>query len=230
MSKIQTATREQWLIQRTALLKKEKELTILRDEISQQRRDLPWVTIKKSYDFVGPQGIVSLPNLFGTKTQLIVYHFMFGEDWDQGCPSCSFWADNFNNIDIHLENRDIAFLAISSAPFDTIHAYRKRLGWNFNWLSCANSDFNYDFHVSFRDSEKRANKINYNYRDQDWYMEELPGISVFARGPDGSVYHTYSTYSRGIDMLNGAYNFIDLTPLGRQESNGMSWVKRHDEY
>jgi predicted dithiol-disulfide oxidoreductase (DUF899 family) len=224
---------EEWLAARRAFLDKEKEFTRLRDELSRQRRELPWEKIDKDYVFDGGSGKVTMADLFEGKHQLIVYHFMLGPDWEAGCKSCSFWADNFNGIDIHLAHRDAAFVTVSRAPFPKINAYKKRMGWSFNWYSSFESDFNFDYRVSFTPDEVAAGKAIYNYEMRPNTMSELVGVSVFYRDDDGSIYHTYSCYSRGVDMLNGAYHYLDLTPKGRDEAelpHTMSWVKRHDEY
>lgn len=222
---------EEWLEARKDLLVKEKEFTRLRDQLSQQRRSLPWVKIEKDYVFEGADGQQSLSDIFADKSQLIIYHFMFGPDWEEGCPSCSFWADNFDGIDIHLAHRDITFLAISRAEYKKLEAYKQRMGWSFNWLSSLHSDFNYDFSVSFTPEEKEKNETFYNYRKLPYFLDELVGVSVFYKNEQGDIYHTYSTYSRGVDILNGAYNYIDLSPKGRDEESGMSsWLRRHDQY
>jgi predicted dithiol-disulfide oxidoreductase (DUF899 family) len=216
-----------------AHLKQEKELTRLRDELSTQRRDLPWVRVDKDYVFEGSDGKVVLPELFGDKSQLIVQHFMFGPDWDAGCKSCSFWADNFNGIVVHLQQRDIAFAVVSQAPFGRIEEYRKRMGWGFNWVSSFGTDFNHDYNVSFTPEETATGEVYYNYKPRKTSMTELPGISVFFKNAQGDVFHTYSCYERGLDMMNSAYHYIDLVPHGRDE-DGLSfpqaWVRRHDEY
>jgi predicted dithiol-disulfide oxidoreductase (DUF899 family) len=161
----------------------------------------------------------------------MIYHFMLGPDWEEGCPSCSFWADNFNGIDIHLAHRDISFLAVSRAGYEKIEAYKQRMGWSFKWVSSQNNDFNYDFCVSFSPEDKEANEITYNYIKQPYFIDELPGVSVFIKNAQGDIFHTYSTYSRGLDILNGAYNYIDLSPKGRDEESGaMNWLRRHDQY
>lgn len=221
---------QEWLTARKALLVKEKELTRLRDQISEERRKLPWVKVEKEYVFEGPDGTETLSDLFDGQSQLVIYHFMYGPDWDEGCPSCSFWADNFDGIDIHLKHRDITFLAISRADYKTLEAYKRRMGWRFKWVSSQNSDFNYDFQVSFTPEQKEKNETTYNYREQPYFIDELPGVSVFFKDEQGNIFHTYSAYARGLDMLNGAYNYIDLTPKGRDEESGMSWVRRHDQY
>lgn len=224
-------SQEDWLIARKQLLKKEKEFTRLRDELSAERRQLPWVKVDKDYAFDGENGQESLVDLFGDKSQLMIYHFMLGPDWDEGCPSCSFWADNFNGIDIHLAHRDIAFLAVSRGDYDKLAAYKKRMGWSFKWVSSLNNDFNYDLGVSFSPEEKEKNEITYNYLKQPYFIDELVGVSVFYKNEDNEVFHTYSTYSRGVDILNGAYNYIDLSPKGRDEGDGiMNWLRRHDQY
>ena len=219
-----------WLAARQNLLAREKDFNRLRDELSQARRDLPWERVEKDYVFDGPDGKESLVDLFAGKSQLIVYHFMFAPEWDAACKSCSFWADNFNGIDVHLRHRDIAFVAISRAAYDKIGAYEKRMGWSFKWLSSASNSFNFDYAVSFPPEDVAKGEIGYNYRRIKSSMTDLVGVSVFAREGD-AVYHTYSTYSRGVDMLNGAYHYIDLTPKGRDEGGKTQfWVRRHDEY
>ena len=222
---------EDWTRARTALLVKEKEFTKARDAISQARRDLPWERVEKSYVFDGPDGKKTLAELFGDRSQLIVYHFMFDPSWDEGCKSCSFWADNFNGIPPHLRARDIAFVAISRAPLEKIEAYRKRMGWSFTWLSSFGTGFNRDLGVTFTDDEVENGRAAYNYTVQAFPDNEAPGASVFFKDADANVYHTYSAYGRGIDILNGAYNYIDLAPKGRDEGDtSQAWVRRHDEY
>jgi predicted dithiol-disulfide oxidoreductase (DUF899 family) len=218
------ATREEWLSARLELLRAEKELTRRRDELSRQRRALPWVRIDKAYKFDTADGSRSLPELFDGRSQLLVYHFMFGPDWDEGCPSCSFWADNFDGIGVHLAHRDVTFLAVSRAPLDRLMAYRNRMGWTFPWVSSLGSDFNLDFGVT--------EASTYNYAPVEHPEEEMPGLSAFAQR-DGEVFHTYSCYSRGIDTFNGAYQLLDLTPKGRDEAglpHSMAWLHRHDAY
>jgi predicted dithiol-disulfide oxidoreductase (DUF899 family) len=226
-------SQEEWLKVRQAFLAKEKEFTRARDELSRQRRELPWVKLEKAYTFDAPEGRVTLGDLFAGKGQLLVYHFMLGPDWEEGCPSCSFWADNYNGVDVHLAHRDTALVAIARAPLARIEAYRKRMGWTFRWVSSAGNDFNFDFGVSFDPAKRVEGERNYNYGSSTFAGEEAPGISAFRRGEDGAVYHTYSTYGRGLDMLNGAYHLLDLTSKGRDEAGlpwPMAWVNRHDRY
>ncbi|MFI5316551.1 MAG: DUF899 domain-containing protein [Myxococcota bacterium] len=222
---------DKWLEARKRLLQKEKEFTRLRDELCEQRRALPWEAVRKEYAFEGPNGRESLAQLFGRQSQLVVYHFMFDPSWDAGCKSCSFWADNFDGIDVHLRQRDISFVAVSRAPYAKLEAYRRRMGWRFKWLSSFGSDFNFDYRVSFTDAEVAAGSVDYNYQRQKPFGAETVGISVFARDPAGALFHTYSCYSRGVDMMNGAYQYIDLTPKGRDEGGrNQFWVRRRDEY
>jgi predicted dithiol-disulfide oxidoreductase (DUF899 family) len=223
---------EAWLEARKAHLAKEKEFTRLRDQLSQDRRNLPWERVEKNYVFEGPEGRRTLSELFATSSQLVVYHFMFAPDWEAGCPSCSFWADNFASLTPHLRARDISFMAISRAPVDKLEAYKKRMGWKFPWFSTAGNDFNFDYHVSFTPGEIANHRATYNYVPMELGDDDTdyPGISVFYKADDGSIYHTYSTYTRGIDLMNAAYNYIDLTPKGRNDTGMMSWLRRHDEY
>jgi predicted dithiol-disulfide oxidoreductase (DUF899 family) len=236
----QIVSNDQWLAARRALLEKEKEFTRARDALSAARRALPWEKVETGYVFEGANGNVTLPDLFRGRSQLIVFHFMFGPDWEAGCKSCSFWADNFDRIIVHLRARDTNLVAVSRAPYQRLAAYRQRMGWSFEWVSSLGNAFNRDFAVSFpkdgaSEVDDRAN--NYNFATQHFGGEEAPGISVFAREKDkdlgGAIYHTYSTYARGLDMLNGAYHLLDLTPKGRDEAGlsfTMEWVRRHDEY
>ena len=221
----------EWIEARKQLLLKEKEFTRLRDELSQQRRDLPWEAVTKDYAFEGPNGKQTLAELFEGRSQLVVYHFMFGPDWDAGCPHCSRWADNFNGIIVHLNHRDVTMVAVSHAPYAKLATYLKRRGWTFKWLSSAGSDFNFDFRVSFTPEEMAAKKAFYNFRMQDPEASEREGISVFFKDSAGRVFHTYSAYARGIDMMNVDYHYLDLVPKGRDEAGrGPYWVRRHDEY
>ena len=224
-------SRETWLAARSALLAKEKEFTRLRDELSRQRRDLPWEAVNKEYVFDGPKGKQSLPDLFDGRSQLIVYHFMFDPSWDAGCPHCSFWADNFNGIVVHMNHRDTTMIAVSHAPYNKLAAYEKRMGWSFKWMSSFGTDFNFDYHVSFTPEEIARKKAFYNYQMQDPKSAEHAGCSVFYKDSNGRLFHTYSAYARGIDLVNTAYNYMDLTPKGRDEGDrGQFWVRRHDEY
>jgi predicted dithiol-disulfide oxidoreductase (DUF899 family) len=224
---------EQWIAARTAFLAKEKEFTRLRDELSQQRRELPWERVENTYVFEGPNGKETLADLFAGKSQLIVHHFMFGPDWDAGCPNCSFWADNYNGIGIHLKHRDISLLAISRAPLPSIEAYKQRMGWGFKWVSSYGNDFNFDFNASFTPEEVADGTAFWNYRRKKPGSTEVVGFSAFYKDAGGQIFHTYSCYQRGVDMINGAYHFMDLAPKGRDETglpHTMSWLRRHDEY
>lgn len=224
---------DEWLQARKELLVKEKQFTRLRDQLSQARRALPWEKVDKEYVFESPTGKQTLADLFDGRSQLIVYHFMYGPDWDEGCPSCSFWADNFNGIDIHLRHRDITMVAVSRAPLKTLDAYKNRMGWSFKWVSSLDTDFNFDFHVSFTPDEMEKSEMNYNYETRKFPSEEGPGISVFYKNEQGDVFHTYSCFSRGLDMLNGAYHYMDLAPKGRDEDDlpySMAWLSRRDQY
>jgi predicted dithiol-disulfide oxidoreductase (DUF899 family) len=222
---------EEWVEARKKLLAAEKTFTRERDRVSQARRDLPWEAVTEAYVFDGPNGRRTLGELFDGRSQLIVYHFMFAPDWDAGCPSCSFWADSFNPVGVHLNHRDATMVAISRAPYEKLAAYRRRMGWSFPWFSSSGNSFNYDYGVSFRD-EDRARGALYNYGLIDQEEEtDLPGISVFYKDAAGRIFHTYSTYTRGIDLMNTTYNYLDLVPKGRDEGAGiMAWLRRHDEY
>jgi predicted dithiol-disulfide oxidoreductase (DUF899 family) len=226
-------TRDEWIAARTELLAREKDFTRLRDQLSQQRRALPWERVDNDYVFEGPHGPVTLPALFAGRGQLIVYHFMFDPQDDEGCPHCSFWADNFNGIIVHLNQRDVSFVAISRAPFAKLAAFQRRMGWSFPWVSSSATTFNYDYDVSFRPDERASGDAFYNYRHGDPGVAEREGISVFYKDPGGTVFHTYSAYARGIDMVNGAYQFLDLVPRGRDEAghdDPQYWVRHHDRY
>jgi predicted dithiol-disulfide oxidoreductase (DUF899 family) len=225
-------SRATWLAAREELLRQEKAFTRQRDELSRQRRALPWVRLDQDYVFDGPRGRVALGELFAGRSQLIVYHFMFGPGWEEGCKSCSYIGDHFDGLVPHLNAKDIAFAVVSRAPLAELTPFQARLGWKFNWVSSAASDFNRDFHVSFTPEEVAQGPVYYNYTTQGFPIEEAPGLSVFAKNVDGEIFHTYSTYSRGLDLLIGAYNFIDLTPKGRNEDPDatMSWVRYHDRY
>lgn len=233
MAEHRVVSRNEWLRARQTLLAEEKEFTRQRDRLSEARRALPWVRVEKPYVFHAPSGDLGLSDLFEGRTQLIVYHFMFGPDWNEGCKSCSFWMDNFNGIDVHLKQRDTNLVAVSRAPLGKLEAFKRRIGWTFPWVSSLGSEFNYDFHVSFTDAEKVAGEVEYNYARRRFFSSEGPGISVFCTGDDRAVYHTYSCYARGLDILNGAYNLLDLTPKGRDEDAlpyPMAWVRLHDSY
>ena len=233
MAEHKVVSREEWLEVRRQHLKKEKEFNKLRDELSAQRRQLPWVKVDESYLFQSNEGEKSLSALFGDNRQLIVYHFMFGPDWKEGCPSCSFWADNFNGVIVHLNHRDANLVAVAKAPLEKLNAYKERMGWEFEWVSSQGSTFNEDYNVSFSQAELDQGEVFYNFKMSKPFSSEAPGISVFIKDDDGSIYHTYSTYSRGLDMLNGAYHYMDLLPKGRDEgelSYSMAWLRRHDAY
>ena len=222
-----------WLVARKRLLSREKEFTRLRDQLSAERRELPWVRVEKEYVFDGPAGKETLADLFEGRSQLMVYHFMFGPGWEQGCPSCSFVSDHIDGANWHLPHRDVTLLAVSRAPLPEIQAFRKRMGWRFKWVSSYGNDFNRDYHVSFTPDEMAKGKVYYNYEDTEFSSEEAPGISIFYRDPSGAIFHTYSAYARGLDMLIGAYNYLDLAPKGRDEAAlpwTMAWVRHHDRY
>jgi predicted dithiol-disulfide oxidoreductase (DUF899 family) len=225
-------SQDQWLAARKALLAKEKEFTKQRDALSAERRSLPWVKIEKPYVFDGPQGRETLSDLFDGRNQLMIYHFMLGPGWKDGCPSCSFLADHFDGAAIHLAQRDVSFVVVSRAPLDEIEPYKKRMGWKFKWVSSFGSDFNHDFGVSFDKSEVDAKTMVYNFGTGSAHHTELPGLSTFIKD-GGAVFHTYSTYERGLDIIVGTYNMLDLAPKGRDEDAlpwSMAWVMRHDEY
>jgi len=225
--------RDEWLVARKDLLTREKELTRLRDDVSRHRRELPWVNVDKEYVFHGPDGKETLADLFDGRSQLIVYHFMLGPGWKEGCKSCSYLADHFDGANWHLPHRDVSFVVVSRAPLSEIEPYKKRLGWRFKWVSSHGSDFNFDYHVSATEKEKAERKMYYNYETQELASEEMPSLSVFYKDENGDVFHTYSTYARGLDILVGTYNFLDLVPKGRDEDQldfTMDWVRRHDEY
>ena len=225
--------RDTWLAERKTLLAQEKELTRLRDQVARERRALPWVQVEKNYVFDTPEGKRSLADLFQGKRQLMVQHFMFGPGWEQGCPSCSYMADHTDGMKIHLEQRDLSFVAVSRATLPEIERFRRRMGWQFTWVSSSGNDFNYDFHVSFKPEERVDGRVSYNYGMVEFPAEEAPGISLFYKDGDGRIFHTYSTYGRGVEVMMGAYNMLDLTPKGRGEHDGfykMDWVRHHDRY
>jgi predicted dithiol-disulfide oxidoreductase (DUF899 family) len=225
-------SRAEWTEARQQLLTEEKEFTHRRDALSEKRRTLPWVRIDKIYRFDGPEGRATLADLFGSRKQLVVYHFMFAPEWEKPCKSCSFWADGYNGVGAHLEQRDTRLVAISRAPRAKLDERAKLMGWTFPWYSSDDSDFNYDFGVSFRPEDLARGPVSYNYQMEDSRMSDLPGFSAFIR--DGAaIYHTYSCFARGLDMMNPAYQILDLTALGRQEDDlpfSMSWVKLRNEY
>ena len=229
----QVVTREEWLDARQLLLAREKELTHARDRLSAQRRELPWVRVEKTYRFDGSDGPVTLGELFARQSQLIVYHFMFAPGWEEGCKSCSYLADHFDGAAVHLAQRDVTLVAVSRAPLAEIQAFRQRMGWRFNWVSSFASDFNRDFNVSFTPEELASGEVYYNYAREPFPVEEAPGASVFYRSEGGEIFHTYSAYARGLDILVGTYNFLDLVPKGRDEDGldfTMEWVRHHDRY
>ncbi len=225
-------SREEWTEARKQLLAREKTFTRQRDELSAERRALPWVRMDKEYLFHTPNGVRTLAQLFNGCSQLVIYHFMLGPDWQEGCKGCSFWADNFNGIDVHLRHRDVMLMAVSSAPLDKIEAFKRRMGWSFTWVSSAGSDFNHDYHVTFSPDEVERGEVEYNYVMTRISGTERPGISVFCKDPSGAVFHTYSCYARGLDMMNGAYHYLDLVPKGRDEgqSHMHGWLQLHDSY
>lgn len=233
MTTHQVVSREEWIEARLRHLAKEKEFTRLRDRLSQERRDLPWVRVDKPYVFDGASGPRSLGDLFEGCSQLIIQHFMFDPAWDEGCKSCSFWVDNFDGIVVHLRHRDVSFALVSRAPIEILEAYRRRMGWRVTWVSSLHTDFNRDYRVSFTPEELEQGRAYYNYAERTFPVAEAPGISVFYRDGDGAVYHTYSCYARGLDMLNGAYHLLDLVPKGRDEAglpHSMTWLRHHDRY
>jgi predicted dithiol-disulfide oxidoreductase (DUF899 family) len=232
MTTHQIASKSDWTAARRAFLEKEKAFTRARDELAAARRALPWEKVETNYVFESENGNATLADLFRGKSQLIVYHFMYGPDWEAGCKSCSFWGDNFDRIVVHLNARDTNLVLVSRAPLERLLAYRKRMGWSTEWVSSLGNSFNHDFAVSFTPDEIASKANNYNFGTQHFSMDEAPGISVFAKD-GGGIYRTYSTYSRGLDMLNGAYHLLDLVPKGRDEaalSYGMEWLRRRDEY
>lgn len=225
-------SRAEWLKARQAHLEAEKEFTRRRDELSRQRRELPWERVEKNYVFEGPDGPRTLGDLFGSSSQLMIYHFMLGPDWEEGCRSCSFLADHFDPTRIHLAHRDVSFVVVSRAPMARIQAFQKRMGWKFPWFSAFGADFQRDYGVHFT-KEELAGEVDYNYHKTRFGAEEAPGLSVFCKDGAGEIFHTYSTYARGLDVLVGTYQFLDLVPKGRDEEGlafSMSWVRHHDNY
>jgi len=226
-------SRERWIAERKALLAHEKELTHLRDQVARERRALPWVRIDKAYVFDTPVGTRTLAELFDGRRQLLVQHFMLGPGWEEGCPSCSFMADHSDGMSVHLAQRDVSLVAVSRAPLGEIERFKRRMGWQFKWVSSFGSDFNHDFAVSFTPEERAKGEIHYNYQPISFTPEEMPGISVFYKNDAGDVFHTYSTYGRGVEVMMGTYNLLDLVPKGRDEQglpSTMDWVRHHDRY
>jgi predicted dithiol-disulfide oxidoreductase (DUF899 family) len=224
---------DEWIAARTAYLVEEKAFSKTRDALSRKRRELPWEKVEKKYLFDGPHGKETLADLFGGKSQLFIYHFMLGPGWEAGCPSCSLVADHFDGAVAHLAQRDIAFVVVSRAPLAEIEKFKKRMGWKFKWVSSFGSDFNHDYQVSASPQEKAGGKVLYNYELTTFPSDERPGASVFYKNETGAVFHTYSSYGRGLDILIGAYNIIDLAPKGRDETGlafSMAWVRHHDKY
>ncbi len=233
VGKHRVVSHKAWIEARRKFLAKEKKFTRLRDELARQRRALPWEKVDKQYVFEGPEGRETLPELFDGRTQLIVYHFMFAPEWSEGCKHCSFWADNFNGVGVPLKHRDVSFVAISRAPLAKLEAFRKRMGWSFKWVSSGQNDFNYDYQASFTPQEIESGSAFYNYSKFDVGVSDREGVSVFYKDQSGAVFHTYSSYARGIDMLNTAYHYLDLAPKGRDEDGlefTQSWVRYHDNY
>jgi predicted dithiol-disulfide oxidoreductase (DUF899 family) len=220
----------EWVAERKKLLAREKELTHLQEQVAAERRALPWVRVDKTYAFETPEGKKTLSGLFDGRSQLIVYHFMYGPEMKTGCVGCSFLSDHVDGANRHLKHHDVTYVAVSRAPLATLEAYKKRMGWKFPWVSSGESDFNYDYHVSFTKDEIAKGEAEYNFEKTKVTMEDLHGTSVFLKDEDGAIYHTYSAYARGDERGLGAYMYLDLTPKGRNESGAMSWVKRHDEY
>ena len=227
-------TPDRWIAERKKLLAREKQLTHLRDEIARERRALPWERIEKNYVFDTPEGRRTLADLFEGRRQLLVQHFMFGPGWEQGCPSCSYMADHTDGMNVHLAHRDVTLVAISRAKLAEIERFRSRMGWQFKWVSSNGTDFNHDFHVSFTPEERAKGKgeVYYNYGMQPFPAEEAPGISLFYKNDAGEIFHTYSTYGRGVEVMMGTYNLLDLAPKGRDENpgEGMGWLRHHDRY
>jgi len=233
MQQHKIVSHDEWTAARRAYLAEEKAFTRARDALAKQRRELPWEKVEKKYVFDGPVGRETLADLFGGKSQLIIYHFMLGPGWEVGCPSCSLLADHFGGSVIHLAQRDVSFVVVSRATLAEIETFKRRMGWNFKWVSSHGSDFNFDYHVSQSAEEKASGKANYNYELIEFPSEERPGASVFFKDAAGAVFHTYSTYGRGLDILIGAYNLLDLAPKGRDEESlewSMAWVRHHDRY
>jgi len=233
VGKHRVVSHKAWIEARRKFLAKEKKFTGLRDELARQRRALPWEKVEKQYVFDGPKGGETLAELFDGRSQLVVYHFMFAPDWNEGCKHCSFWADNFNGLGIHLNHRDVSFIAISRAPLAKLDAFKKRMGWSFKWVSSGRNDFNYDYQASFTPQEVESGAAFFNYSKSDVGVTDREGVSVFYKEEGSAVFHTYSSYARGIDILNTAYHYLDLVPKGRDEDAlefTQSWVRFHDRY
>jgi len=234
MERPKIVSRDEWLVERRQHLANEKRVTRLHEQLAAERRRLPWVRVEKSYAFEGPDGRESLADLFGGRSQLIVNHFMFGPSWKQGCPGCSFGADNIEGGLVHLAQKDVAYVAVSRAPLAEIQAFQKRMGWSFKWVSSAGSDFNFDFHVSFTPEELASGRVFYNFEEQTANSDELPGFSVFAKSEEGEIFHTYSAFGRGGEGILATYTLLDMTPRGRDERgpNGdmTDWLRHHDRY
>ena len=229
----QVVSREDWLAARMRHLEREKEFTRIRDQLAAERRRLPWVRVETPYTFEGPDGRETLGDLFAGRSQLVVYHFMLGPGWAEGCPSCSFLCDHLDGALVHLANRDVTLLAVSRAPLEEIEAFKKRMGWRFKWVSSFGAAFNRDYHVSFTPEEMSREEVYYNYRTGPFPSEEGPGASVFFKDEAGDIFHTYSAYARGLDLLIGTYNVLDLVPKGRDEAElpyTMAWIRHHDRY
>jgi predicted dithiol-disulfide oxidoreductase (DUF899 family) len=226
------ASREEWLKARKQLLREEKDFTRARDQLSARRRDLPWVKVEEEYLFDGATGPVKLADLFEGRSQLLVYHFMFAPEWTQGCKSCSLLADHYDPAIVHLAHRDTTMVTVSRAPIEKLLAFRDRMGWSFNWVSSGRNDFNRDYQVYFTPEERQGGLAIYNYESSPFPISDLPGLSVFSRDASGKVFHTYSTYARGLDIFLNVYNLLDVTPKGRDEDNIeiMSWARHHDRY
>ena len=221
---------DDWLTARRNLLEAEKELTHLQDKVARERLALPWLRIDKEYVFDTLDGPRTLADLFDGRSQLLVQHFMFATGWDEGCPNCSFMADHTDGMNVHLANHDVTMIAVSRAPLAEIERYRKRMGWQFKWVSSNGNSFNYDFRVTFTPEQIASGQIGYNFGESPYLEEELPGISAFFKDEAGAVFRTYSTYGRGVEVMMGTYKMLDLAPKGRNEKEGMEWVRRHDRY
>lgn len=233
MNKPTVVSKEEWLKSRKELLTKEKEFTKKRDQLGKLRRNLPWTIVDKKYEFDSIDGKKSLCDLFEGRSQLIIYHFMFDPKWTEGCKSCSFIADHYNPSIVHLNNRDVSMVTVSKAPLAKLQSFKNRMGWQFNWVSSEDSEFNYDFHVSFTEEEQANGIANYNYTEQGFLVNEAPGLSVFYKDETNNIFHTYSCFSRGLDTYIGAYHLLDIVPNGRNETDltySMEWVRHNDKY